>query len=759
MSSPSTVTRLPEVAPVRPTLRPAPAARFPAATGPSGRIESIFRPGENCWRVERAHRVAMLVDGVEYFRAFREAALRAERSIFVLAWDFASATELVFDQPDDGAPTTLGPFLDYLVRRNRHLHVNVLDWDFPIVFGRDRELAPLYGFGWRPHRRVHVRLDNTHPVGGSHHQKVAVIDDRIAFVGGLDLTCRRWDTPEHKPDDPRRMAYGKPYAPFHDMMMLVEGNAARALGELCRERWRLATGKRLPLVGPTGCDVWPPSARAVLSDVDVAIARTAPPTDEAPVVREIEQLYLDMIARARRTIYIENQYFTAASIGDALAARLAEEDGPEVVLVMRLLSHGWLEEATMHVLRARLIRQLREADRHGRVHVYTPDIAGLDAEHCVDVHAKLIIIDDEILRIGSANLCNRSMGMDTECDLAIEARGDPAIAREIRRYREKLIAEHVGASPERVAAECDARGSLHRAIAALGTERRRLAPLEDVPEWSDPIHTLAGVADPERPVSFDRLLGEMSVGRDDPGREGPAWKKLLATAVVVAGLAALWRFTPLADWVTAENVTGLAQSFASRPWAPALLMVAYTPASFVLFPRPLITLASVVAFGPWLGLGYATVGILLAAAITYGMGRLMSRDTVRRLAGRKLNKLTDLLRRRGLIAVTIMRLVPAAPFAVENFIAGAARIRFRDYLGGTVLGMAPGVLALTVFGKEVEASLKSTESMNWWLVGGVALAVCLLTFFVRRWFARWSGHDEAPDGASPRADGTARADR
>ena len=120
-----------------------------------------------------------------------------------------------------------------------------------------------------------------------------------------------------------------------------------------------------------------------------------PPRAEAPAVREVERLYLDMIASARRAIYIENQYFTSPRIAEALAKRLAEPDGPEIVLVLRLLSHGWLEEPTMHVLRTRLLKRLQEADRYGRFHVYYPHMPGLAEGCCLDVHSKMMIVDDQ----------------------------------------------------------------------------------------------------------------------------------------------------------------------------------------------------------------------------------------------------------------------------------------------------------------------------------------------------------------------------
>src|SRR5918911_1764427 len=486
---------------------PAAASQLREAHAPS-----LLRPGYNCWAVSRADRVAMLVDAADYFRAFYEAALRAKRSITILGWDFNSQTRLHFEpETPGGPPALLGEFLNYLVQRRHTLHVHILNWDYPMVFGADREFPPLYGFGWTPARRVHLRYDDTHPVAGSHHQKIVVIDDTLAFIGGIDLTVRRWDSPEHLPQDPRRVAYGKPYPPFHDLMVMLDGEAARSLATLTRERWQGATGQKLkPAI--TGAraggddDPWPASFTPDLQSVEVGISRTAPPRGELPAIREVEKLYLDMIAAAKRSLYIENQYFTAPRIAAALEKRLGEPNGPEIVLVLRLLSHGWLEEHTMHVLRTRLIERLRKADRYGRFHVYYPHVPGLAHGCCLDVHSKAMIVDERVLRIGSSNLCNRSLGLDTEADVAIEARGRPQVANVIRRFRDRLLAEHLGVPIEKVRVEVERTGSLYGAIKTLAHEGRSLRALDTLPEWSDAVLNVAAVAHPHEPIALEALL-------------------------------------------------------------------------------------------------------------------------------------------------------------------------------------------------------------------------------------------------------------
>jgi phosphatidylserine/phosphatidylglycerophosphate/cardiolipin synthase-like enzyme/uncharacterized membrane protein YdjX (TVP38/TMEM64 family) len=718
-------------------------AKTAAPAAPADTPDSLLRPGYNCCAIARAERVALLIDAEDYFKAFYQAALSARRSITILGWDFNSQTRLHFEPvAEGGPPALLGEFLNYLVRRRHGLHVHVLNWDYPMVFGADREFPPLYGFGWKPARRVHLRYDDTHPVAGSQHQKIVLIDDALAFVGGIDLTVKRWDSAAHLPDDPRRIADGKPYPPFHDLMVAMDGDAARALARIARERWRLATGDKLKEVNAEE-DPWPAALAPRLTGVEVGIARTMPPRGETPAVREVERLYLDMIGAARREIYIENQYFTAPRIAAALEKRLAEPDGPEVVLVLRLLSHGWLEEHTMHVLRTRLIQRLRQADRHARLGVYYPHIPGLPEACCLDVHSKTMIVDDRALRIGSANLCNRSMGMDTECDVLIESRGDPQVAGVIRDFRDRLLAEHLNVEVNTLRHEAGKAGSLRGAIAALQCGERSLRALDGIKEWPEAILSIAAVADPDEPIALDILRTERALLEQQRLATGPAWSTLALLLGAIALLAALWRFTPIAQIVTPENAIAWAKEFGIQWWAPWVVMLAYTPACFVMFPRPLITLAAVVAFGPWLGFAYALIGIVGSSIVTYYAGTRMRRDTVRRLAGPGLDRMVNVLKKYGLLAMTLLRLVPIAPFAVEGIVAGAVRLKLWHLAAGTAFGMLPGTLATTVFGDQLESAL-SGGSFNWGLVGAVVVLLAAGSWAVTRWFTRMAGRmDEA----------------
>lgn len=449
------------------------ADHLPVADGDGAPTSSLLRPGVTCWRVERAGRAAFLVDGAAYYAAARAAMLRARHSIMLLAWDFDPRVRLEPDNPENDGADIIGRFLDRLVAERPALRVHVLRWRMPLPLVFEHPNLPLVLEDWRSDARLRYRLDARHPAGACHHQKILVIDDAVAFCGGMDFAGNRWDTPEHRDDDPRRRRpNGEPYAPRHDLMMAVDGPAAAALGELARERWRRATGVRLPQP-PAGSDPWPERLEPSIRDVPVGIARTEPAWRGRPEVREVESLYFDAIAAARRTLYLESQYFAAPPIAEALAARLAEPDGPEVVVINTTHSPSWFDRAAMDTARGHVVKRLRAADRHGRFRILAPVTAGGTP---IIVHSKIMAVDDRLLRIGSSNVNLRSMGFDTECDLAIEAApGNAEGGAAIRRFRNRLLAEHLGTTVERVA---DAvAGSLIGGIDALRRDTGRLVEL------------------------------------------------------------------------------------------------------------------------------------------------------------------------------------------------------------------------------------------------------------------------------------------
>jgi len=696
------------------------------------RATRILAPGRNCWRLTRAGRIAWLIDGAAYFQAFRDAVKRAQRSILILAWDIDSRTALLPHDPGDGWPVALGDLLHQALTRNPSLQVRILDWDYAMLYVAHRELPPPYATGWHRHRRLHIAFDGDHPLGGSQHQKIVVVDDRVAFVGGLDLTSARWDTSEHAAGDARRQRpLGGAYPPFHDVQMMVDGEAAAALGELARERWRHATGRRVA-PAQTLEDPWPLSVAPDLTHAPVGIARTQPQYGDNVQVQEIKQLYLDAIDAARRTIYIENQYLTAPAIIQALATRLAQPDGPEVVVLSRLHGGGWLEENTMTAQRVSAVLALRAADAHGRLRVAYPHADGL-GDACIDLHSKLMIVDDRFARIGSANLNNRSMGYDTECDLAVEAT-EPRIGTELLQLRHRLVAEHLGVTPQEVADACAAAGSLIGAIDRLHGNRRDLLVLE-VASSPEPLLFDPALVDPEEPVPPEVLAAQIVPA----GTRRRAVRHVATGAAILLGFAALaaaWRWTPLAQWLDMPRLAALVATLRDAPLAPLWVLGLYVGASCLAVPITLLIVSTAMVFGPVHALFYALTGSLLAAGVTFWIGQALGRDVVRRIAGPRLTRLNHRLERRGLLTIVTVRLLPIAPFTVINLAAGASRIRMRHFMLGTLIGMLPGIVAITLFSDRVLAAVRQPSPLTLTTLAVVIAAIAAGVWGVRTWLSR-----------------------
>ena len=458
---------------------------------------TLFRKDANIWRTARADRLAVIVDADDYFRLAREALLKAEKRIMLVGWDFDARIHLTSGKRLRGEPAKVGDFLYWLVERRPDLELYLLRWDVGAIKTLGRGSTIFTVVKWMQHPRIHTKLDGAHPPAASHHQKLVSIDDRFAFCGGIDMTGDRWDTRAHLDDDRgRRRPGGQSYGPWHDATSALSGPAATALAELCRERWLRATGDTLdPVTGST--DIWPETLDPPFTDIEVGIARTLPELEEFPAAHEIETLFVDQIAAARRTIYLESQYFASRKVAEAIARRLDEADGPEIVIINPDKAQGWLEPLAMDTARARLFETLRRRDVNDRLRMYHPVTEGGTP---IYVHAKIAIIDDSELRIGSANLNNRSMRLDSECDVVVEAAGRTEVNTAITGLRDSLIAEHLGVESATVAATIAETGSLIAAIDKLRGAGRTLLPYE-IPDLSGVEAWLADneVLDPEGP--------------------------------------------------------------------------------------------------------------------------------------------------------------------------------------------------------------------------------------------------------------------
>lgn len=462
----------------------------------------VLRIGQNCWRLAACSRLAFLVDGKSYFDALADSFARAERRITILGWDFDSRILLRPDRSGD-AQLPLGRYLNQLAESRPRLEIHVLVWRNAIFYGRGAELLALMGESWQDHPRIHFKLDDHHPVGACHHQKIVLIDDKVAFVGGIDLTQRRWDDNRHVRSNPhRRTVEGELHPPTHDIQAVADGPIAAAVAELAAARWQMLTGATLPPV-QTATDPWPDHIEPDLRDHPVGVARTQPAYEQQAAAQEVAVLNVAVLNAAQRSIYIEAQYFALPEAAEILARHLRKRRGPEIVIVVNGGKQGIVEQYAMTENRERMFTLLHRADRHGRLRIFFP-ISEAVPPCPIKVHSKLIIVDDRLLRIGSANLNRRSTGLDTECDLAVEAE-TPAARQAIAGLRNRLLAEHLGSS-EQAFTDAAAATSLIGAIDALnGRAPRLLLTAEQPDEEETTLMPGSALLDPRQPITLKSL--------------------------------------------------------------------------------------------------------------------------------------------------------------------------------------------------------------------------------------------------------------
>jgi phosphatidylserine/phosphatidylglycerophosphate/cardiolipin synthase-like enzyme/uncharacterized membrane protein YdjX (TVP38/TMEM64 family) len=694
---------------------------------------TLLKPGSNVWKVERASRFAVLIDGAAFFAAVRQAALKAQQRIFIMGWDLDSRTRLVGEsgETDDGYPAELAAFLARLVKERPTLNVYLLLWDFSLLYATERQAFPTLALRWNMPARVHFSLDNQVPLGASQHQKIVVVDDTVGFSGGLDITGHRWDTPEHAPHNPwRRDTSGKPYRPFHDVQAMVEGPAARVLSDIVRDRWRCVTGETLEPARATG-DLWPADAQPDFVDTPVGFARTQPEIREYKEVREVERLFLDSIATAEHSLYIENQFFASSAMADAIARRMQERPQLQTLLIGPQNHESWIEARTMRNSRIRFMQTLADAGVADRIRLLYPRVGEGKSATDTMIHSKVMTIDDHFLRVGSANLNNRSMGTDTECDLAIEAATTEQRAA-ILAVRHRLLADHCGVTAETVAEFFASGGRLLESAEALSGRGHALRVIDDgKPDPEEMARYVEALADPERPVAAEAFAAlELSglAPRLTLGRIA----KVAAAILIVTALTLAWHFTPLGELVQPSSLAASLADFAESPLAPAYVIAGFMAGGVVAFPLVVMTGATAAAFGPVLGFTYALLGSIANALLTYGIGAWLGGRSLRTFYGPRLHRVREAITRSGIAAIAAIRLVPVAPFTIVNMMAGALRIPVIDYVVGTVLGLLPGLIVMSALGHQLFSFIMQPTPGSFALLAAGAAAWVLVVVGAQR---------------------------
>ena len=387
----------------------------PVPTSPGdGPVDDLWVPGTRPPRPGNS--VDVLIDGDQAFAAMADAFAAARSHIHIAGWHLTPELRL---RRDAGFPS----LRDLLAELAERVDVRVLLWAGPPVplFAPTRPSVQRIRAALTAGTAVECELDARERTLHCHHEKIVVIDDEVAFVGGIDLSTLsgdRWDRNAHLP----RGATG-----WHDVATRLRGPVVADVAGHFRDRWQEVAGSSLP------APVEPPAA----GDVTVQLLRTVPEATYRFAERgefSILDAYLRALSGAQRFIYLENQFLWSAEIVETLAAKLRTPPTPDFRLVLLLPARPSNGKDTT---RGQLGRLLDADDGRGLVLPTTIRALHEDRKDPLYVHAKVGIIDDRWLTIGSANLNEHSLFNDTEVNILTQ---DPALARSTRL---RLWAEHL----------------------------------------------------------------------------------------------------------------------------------------------------------------------------------------------------------------------------------------------------------------------------------------------------------------------------
>ncbi|MFE9746306.1 phosphatidylserine/phosphatidylglycerophosphate/cardiolipin synthase family protein [Saccharothrix saharensis] len=377
--------------------------------------------GEDGWWTPRrpvrdGNQVEVLVDGHEVLPAIAAAISSAKKSVHLAGW-CASPDFRLTREP--GSPT----LRELLASAASRVPVRVLLWAGPPVPmfepTRKRVLASKHEF--TRDSAVRCEIDARERTMHCHHEKIVIVDDEVAFVGGMDLTAvegDRHDTAEHPPREPLG---------WHDIGTRLRGPIVADVAEHFRSRWQEIAGEELPEVSPP----------APVGSSSAQLVRTIPERTYDFCARgefSLLDSYLRALRSAERLVYIENQFLWSPEITEILLSKLREPPHPDfrVVLVLpRKPSNG------ADTTRGQLGRLLDADDGNHRLVAATLSSHDGVTSSSVYVHAKLAIVDDRWLSIGSANLNEHSLFNDTEVNVVTD---DPDVARDTRL---RLWSEHL----------------------------------------------------------------------------------------------------------------------------------------------------------------------------------------------------------------------------------------------------------------------------------------------------------------------------
>lgn len=224
---------------------------------------------------------------------------------------------------------------------------------------------------------------------------------------------------------------------------------------------------------------------------------------------------------------------------------------------------------------------------------------------------------------------------------------------------------------------------------------------------------------------------------DKRGQGGKQRRRIWIGVVILLllfAVAAAWKWTPLADLIDVNRMAGWAASLRQSPARHFYIIGAYIIGSVLLVPITLMILVTAIVFGPVAGSLYSLIGCLAGALVTYAIGYFLGQDFIRKIAGAKWKRIEKKIGQTGIVAVATLRLLPVAPFTVVNIVSGAFKVPLRDYILGSLLGLAPGILITNLFAHQFESAIRNPGIGTFLLLAALIGASIVGSVWLKRRF-------------------------
>lgn len=692
---------------------------------------NIFEPGENCWVESNATFATPLIDCANYYKALHSSIVKAKHSIFIVGWDIDSRIRLIRgeDEAQSSAPSVISDLLKWKAEQTPDIQIYLLRWDSSLAFFAQRELWAKEAWDEKTPDNVKTELDDTIPMGGSQHQKIVVIDDELVFSGGMDVSTNRWDTRDHPVVSEERDGPDGEYGPLHDVQMVSSGPVVADFSKLVRWRWqRVANETPIAIRDNANINIdapipaaWPESYPPIFKNVECALARTIPFMDEVEPAQEVRHMLLDLIGQAESFIYIENQFTTRQEIAEELNRQLKLKPNLNVCIVSSYEPKGKFECEAFWASRIQFKTILESGISPERVKMTYSSIENMQGKRAYKrIHSKVMTIDDKYLVIGSSNLSNRSMTLDTEIDTVLYG-NTPENKQSVVNVRNDLLAEHTGRELEDMPAIFEQPNPVEALMQGQIAHGYILTEVRDeIFTEQSTANLFRSLSDPEEPLISIPTPGGTVLPARNPRRRSIMIAIGVTIVAVMCGLM-YWASQSI-PWLSSDSINAFLEESRGTYFALPTVLMVYVVGGILFFPVTVLSLAVAAIFGPIWGPIYGMMGALLSSAILFGIGKLSGNAGLKKLGGPKVAAVDEKLKRSGIVGVAAIRMLPIAPFSLVNLVAGISSIGIIQFLVGTFLGMFPPMIAKGLVGDSIAQIWQnpSVETISY-LVAGIAL--------------------------------------